>query len=166
MAGRTLTEGEKALAREAFGESIPYEDVRFFNGANGNPAAMAAFRNGNTAITLRRSIYYRTDRYEADFSAAAVDRKGLLIHELTHVWQYKKRGVPSFLARYARDLAACGFKPAKMYEYQPGVTPFRGARIEQQAEMAGDYCVARLTGNAAGEAKLRLNLADSTLYGL
>jgi hypothetical protein len=42
--------------------------VTFVNGAAGNPIAKAAFRNGNGAITLRRTIYFGPAYYPPDFS--------------------------------------------------------------------------------------------------
>jgi hypothetical protein len=53
---RRLTKGEIALGREAFGDSVPLERVTFVDGSGNNPIAKAAFRNGNGAITLRRTF--------------------------------------------------------------------------------------------------------------
>lgn len=163
---RGLTDGEKALVREAFEDRLPYEKIRLIEGASGNPAAMAAFKNGNTAITLRRSVYFRPDRYRADLSAGDPRDKELLLHEMTHIWQYKRLTVPGFLARYAKDLVGAGFKPAAMYRYEPGKTPFKGARLEAQAQMVGDYCEALVTGDTARRDQIALNLKESGLYRL
>ena len=65
---RRLKAGEIALLREAFGDRLAYDGVRLRLGHGGNPAAMAAFRNGNTAITLRRTLYFRI-HYSDDFAA-------------------------------------------------------------------------------------------------
>ena len=125
---RRLTTNEIALLRTAFGDRLPYREVRLRLGHGGNPAAIAAFRNGNTAITLRRRIYFRT-HYSDDFSTGDVRAQSLFHHEMTHIWQYAKLGVPRFLVRYARDLAACRFSPPAMYRYEEGVTAFDGARL-------------------------------------
>ncbi|HYJ81581.1 MAG TPA: DUF4157 domain-containing protein [Allosphingosinicella sp.] len=162
---RALKTAEIDLLEAAFGGRIAYGRVRLRHGHGGNPAAMAAFRNGNTAITLRRSIYFRI-HYSDDFSAADVASRALFHHEMTHVWQYAKLGVPRFLARYARDLAACRFSPSAMYRYEEGVTPFAGARLEAQAEMVGDYCQARLVGDSARMERLERNLKGSGFWGL
>ena len=162
---RRLTTNEIALLGTAFGDRLPYGEVRLRLGHGGNPAAIAAFRNGNTAITLRRSVYFRTD-YSEDFSAADPAAQSLFHHEMTHVWQYAKMGVPRFLALYAADLAACRFSPAAMYRYEEGVTPFAGARLEAQAQMVGDYCHARLVGDVPRQARLARNLRGSGFYGL
>lgn len=162
---RALTAGEIALLREGFGDRIDYERIRLRQGHGRNPTAIAAFRNGNTAITLRRNIYFRA-HYSDDFSEAGVVAQSLLLHEMTHVWQYAKLGAPRFLARYARDLAACRFNARAMYLYEEGETPFARARLEAQAQMVGDYCHAWLVGDVPRLARLARNLKGSGFYGL
>ncbi|HEU0098910.1 MAG TPA: DUF4157 domain-containing protein [Allosphingosinicella sp.] len=162
---RALRTAEIELLKAAFGERLAYGRVRLRHGHGGNPAAVAAFRNGNTAITLRRSIYFRV-HYSDDFSTAGVHAQALFHHEMTHVWQYAKLGVPRFLARYARDLADCRFSPAAMYRYEEGTTPFAGARLEAQAQMVGDYCLATLVGDVSRQARLARNLEGSGFWGL
>ena len=163
---RGLTAGEVALGRAAFGDRVPLDRVIFIDGAAGNPIAKAAFRNGNSAITLRRTIYFGPAYYQPDFSAGKAAAKGLFIHELTHVWQYETLGTAWFFARYARDYAACGCKAWRMYEYEQGKTPFRRARLEAQAEMAGNYAEASADGDIAKMALIAQNLAGSGLFGL
>jgi hypothetical protein len=162
---RRLEAGEIELLRDAWGDRIDLDSVRLRLGHGFNPAALAAFRNGNTAITLRRSIYFRTD-YSDDFAAAGVAAQSLFLHEMTHVWQYATLGVPRFLARYARELAACRFNARAMYRYEEGETPFAPARLEAQAQMVGDYCHARLVGDVSRQARLARNLRGSGIYGL
>lgn len=162
---RGPTIGEIALARQAFGDSVPLERVTFVEGAGRNPIAKAAFRNGNSAITLRRTIYFSPAYYQRDFSAGKAAAKGLLIHELAHVWQYERMGTGWFLARYAREFAAVGCKAWRMYEYEMGKTPFRGAMLEAQAEMAGNYAEAKADGDASRLALLAKNLSGSGLFG-
>jgi hypothetical protein len=163
---RGLTPGEIALAREAFGERVPLEQVTFVEGAGRNPVAKAAFRNGNSAITLRRTIYFGPAYYQPDFSAGKSAAKGLLIHELAHVWQYEKMGTAWFFARYGREYAAAGFKAWRMYEYEIGKTPFRRAMLEAQAEMTGNYAEAKADGDVAKMALVAQNLAGSGFFGL
>ena len=163
---RGLTPGEIALGREAFGQRVPLERVTFVEGAGRNPIARAAFRNGNGAITLRRTIYFSPAYYQDDFAAEKPAAKGLLIHELAHVWQYEKMGTAWFFARYAREYAAAGFKAWRMYEYEVGVTPFSRAMLEAQAEMAGNYAEAKADGDAARMALVATNLSGSGVFGL
>lgn len=163
---RGLTEGEIALAREAFGDRLAYGQIRFVDGAAGNPVAKAAFRNGNTAITLRRAIHFNPAYFLDDFSTAKPAARGLFTHELTHVWQYDRLGTAWFLGKYGVQFCRAGFKAWKMYEYEQGATAFLGAKLEAQAEMAGNYAEAKAEGDAAKMALIAKNLAGSGLFGL
>ena len=137
---RPLTEGEIALCRSIFPEELPYDGVRLCDGPAVNDAAERAFLNGNTAITLRRTIYLKI-LFHADFSAPSVSASArrLFVHEMTHVWQWRRLGVARFLGRYARDLLSCRGNAAAMYRYEADARPFPGCRLEAQAEMVGDY---------------------------
>lgn len=166
MTGRGLTEGEVELARAAFGDRLDDRVIRFVDGAAGNPLAKAAFRNGNTAITLRRTIHFNPAHYLPDFSVAKPAARGLFTHELTHVWQYDRLGTAWFLLLYAAQFARRRGQAWRMYEYRAGVTPFRGAMLEAQAEMAGNYAEAQAAGDAGRMALIARNLDGSGLFGL
>ena len=158
---RPLTAGEIALCRSIYPDALPYEDVRIVDGPLVNDFAEAAFRNTNTAITLRRTIYLRV-HYCPDFSKAGADARRLFVHEMTHVWQWRRLGVFGFLWRYARDFIACRGNAAAMYHYDAASPAFAGSRLEAQAEMVGDYQRAAGEGRALIERKL----AASGFYGL
>ena len=162
---RGLTPGEIALARKAFADKIPYKRVMICRGTAGNPIAWIAFRNGNPAITLGKSIYI-ADGYSEDYSKAGPKGVELLMHELTHVWQYGELGIAPFLLRYVRELAASGFDANATYDYEPGKTPFGGATLEAQAEMIGDYEEAKARGDEEGARLIERNLHKSGLHGL
>ena len=153
---RPLSEGESALVRKAFGDRIDLSRVRICHGSGGNPIAAVALRN-NDAIALIRTIFYRGDPL-ADFSTTP--RKHLLMHEMTHVWQYQTLGVPRFYLRYGREFAARKFNQKAMYAYAAG-DPFGKAMLEAQADMVCDY-----GRNAEGRAKAEASLAGTGLYGL
>jgi hypothetical protein len=53
-----------------------------------------------------------------------------------------------------------------MYRYVPGETRFAQARLEAQAQMVGDYCEARLTGDEARARLIARSLEGSGVYGL
>jgi hypothetical protein len=133
-----MTAGEIALAKTAFGDEPPYDQVRLRRGAGMNAAAAIAFLRRNPAITLVRTIYFKTPWHE-DFSLADENDKADLLHEMTHILQYKRLGVLGFGLRYARELAAHGFKPGTLYDYRKADTKFPKATLEGQAEMVGDY---------------------------
>jgi hypothetical protein len=158
---RGLSDGEIALCRAIFPDALPYESVRLWDGPAVNDAAERAFRHGNTAITLRRTIYFGTD-YAPDFAAADVWSRRLFVHEMTHVWQWKRLGVPLFLLRYARDLIACRGRAPAMYDYADDPRPFARLRLEAQAEMIGDY---QLPGHRH-RALIAAKLAGSGFYRL
>jgi hypothetical protein len=162
---RALAASEIALLKEAFGDRVTYPGVRLRLGHGGNPAAMIAFKNKNTAITLVRSIYFRT-QYGDDFAQGDAAGKALLHHEMVHIWQYATLGVIGFLARYARDLASVGFRPGRLYDYEKGKTPFAEARLEAQAQMVEDYWLALAAGKPGPIADIARNLKGSGFYGL
>jgi hypothetical protein len=161
---RTLTAGEIALARAAFGDKIEYDGVTLSDGPGSQPLAHLAFTKGNPAITVGSTVYFKTD-YCPDFSAPGRNRKSF-IHEMTHVWQYGDLGMPLFFLRYGADLLNVGGDPDAMYVYTHGETRFPDAMIEQQAEMVADYSEAVWTRNAAATALFARNMAESGLYGL
>ena len=135
---RPLTAGEISLCRSVFPDPLPYGEIRLIDGPRANDFAEVAFRNRNTAITLRRTIYFGT-RWCGDYSCADDEGRRLFLHEMTHVWQWQRLGVVGFLARYARDFLACRGNAHAMYRYESDDTPFAASRLEAQAEMVGDY---------------------------
>ena len=164
MAARPLTDGEIALAMPAFGAALDYARVLIVAGWAGNPIVAAAFANGNPAIALGRRIHVQ-GRALAAFGVNE-DGWALLLHELTHVWQYRELGPLRFLLRYAREFARVGFRAPALYSYVPGETRFGEATLEAQAQIVGDYSIARWRGDADALRRLARNLAGSGLYGL
>lgn len=160
---RPLTTKEIALCRAIFPDELPYAAVRLCDGPGGNLAAKMAFGRGNTAITLRRALYFRV-RYCPDFSEGDEKAQHLFIHEMTHVWQWHRLGVVPFLLRYARELLACKGDANAMYKYDRGATPFGEAMLEAQAQMAGDYRWVVVTGDDKEKAQIAKNLAGSGLF--
>ena len=158
---RTLTPGEIALCRRVFPDPLPYEEIRLIDGPRANDFAEAAFRNRNTAITLRRTIWFGV-RWCSDFSEADDEGRRLFLHEMTHIWQWRRLGVFGFLARYARDFVACRGNAPAMYRYEHDAVPFAASRLEAQAEMVGDYQRPRWRHRALIERKL----AGTGFYGL
>jgi hypothetical protein len=164
---RRLSGGEKALVRATFPADIEklIDDVLLSDGAGKNPIPGIAFMNkANHALTFGKTIYFGTG-YAPDFAAAGDSGKGLLLHEMTHVWQYAKHGVPGFLARYTRDFLSVRFNAKRMYEYELRA-PFAKARLEAQAQMVQDYFLARAAGATAKVNDLAASLAGSRMHGL
>jgi hypothetical protein len=138
--------------------------VKVSDGPGSNALAHLAFAKGNPAITIGSTIYFKLD-YCPDLSAPGRNRK-CFIHEMTHVWQYQKMGMPAFFLRYGAEVLQAKGKPDDMYVYAAGTAKFGEAMIEAQAEMACDYGEALWTGNTKRKALLARNLAGSGVYGL
>lgn len=160
---RPLTEGELNMVAAAFGDGLDYSRVRLCQGTGGNPAAHMAFRKpGVDAITLIRTIFFRGGLVP-DFSQGG--DASLLMHEMTHIWQYQRLGVLPFALRYLNELEACNFDRCALYRYECGHTPFAEAKLEAQAQIVQDYGLALGAGRAQQAAELRRNLAGSGLFG-
>jgi hypothetical protein len=117
---RALTEAEKALAREAFGAAIDLAPVRLI----GWP-----FRRAFVAGRWfgRDWIVWPQAQLVADFAVAPVRMQGVLIHELTHVWQ-AQQGVNLLFAK----LKAGDTSASYAYRVEP-TCRWDALNIEQQA---------------------------------
>jgi hypothetical protein len=128
---RTLTGGEAALARTMFGESIDYGRVRLVRGK------WWPFQPRGIVMAPTGSIYFHPldQRWSEDFSKSPLELQGLLIHELTHVWQTQTRG------RFYLPLMR---HPFCRYSYSlvPG-RAFDRYGLEQQAEIVRHAFLAR-----------------------
>ena len=160
---RKLKAGEIALARTAFGDRIDYDEVELSNGPGIQPLAHLAFAKGNPAITVGSTVYFKKG-YCPDFAAPAHNPNSFF-HELTHVWQYQRFGMPAFFGRYGVEFAKVGGDAGKMYRYGDK-EKFKDAMLEAQAQMVGDYGEAVWAKNAARRDKIAVNLAGSGLFGL
>ena len=120
---RSLTAGEIELARSMFGDAIDYARVRIVRGKWWplQPRGIVMAPTGNI------HFHPADQRWSEDFSRTPLELQGLLVHELTHVWQAQTRGrfyLPMMrhpFCRYAYDL-------------RPGWS-FEQYGLEQQAEI-------------------------------
>lgn len=160
---RPLTPGEAKRVAAAFGGELPAQALRFVPGPGRSALAAMAFKKGNPAITVGRTVYLRPDRYRADLATTAEDIE-LLVHECTHVVQYGRHGFVRFFARYGVDLCRCGFSPRRLYEFAKRDTVFATETLEGQAQMAGVLAWARETG--ADRRDLERRMAGSRIFGL
>ena len=80
---RAMTEGEIALARSVFGNAIDYSRVTL------RRRKWAFFQPRETTMAPRGHLHFhpKASAYCDDFASQGIVRQGLLIHELTHVWQ-------------------------------------------------------------------------------
>lgn len=160
---RGLTIGERKLLSDIFRDSLNYDRIKLQDGAGRNPLALIALRSAkNWAMTYLSTIHYNKGHYREDFSVGEDRYKALLVHEVTHVWQYARLGLVAFGLRYGWNFVSCEFDQDRLYDYD-AKTEFASATLEAQAEI-----VARswsLGGKPGGEA-LKAKLLGTGIYGL
>jgi len=124
---RSMTEGEKILAKTVYTDAIDYKKVKIFNESWTflQPTDRAMAPNGN--------IYYAKGNadYSRDFSAKKnIHKQATFIHELAHVWQHQKGVNVIVNGIFQRD-----------YDYLPltSKTKFYKLGIEEQAQLIRDY---------------------------
>lgn len=117
---RALTPAEAALARAAFGAALRLDTVRLIGWPFRRAFVAGRWFGRDWIVWPRRDLI-------ADFTAASVHAQGVLIHELTHVWQ-AQQGVNLLWAKLkAGDTAAS-------YAYEAVATcRWEDLNIEQQA---------------------------------
>lgn len=167
---RPLTQREMALVQEAFGDRVPPARVRIVPGPGFSKIALAAFINGNPAITLGNTIFLKPglDWLRPAELPQTMGGLRLLVHEWTHVIQYATMGYAAFARRYAAELRSHGGSADRLYEYKTRNLPFSGETLEGQAEIVGDLAGAsrgRTPADAAQAQMLRAKLRGTGIYG-
>jgi len=137
---RPLTPGEVDLARGIFGDAIDYAAVEI------RRRKWFPLQPKRITMAPRGHLHFHPEgsAYCDDFSREGLLRQGLLIHELTHVWQAQTRG--SWYLVLNRH-------PFCRYDYalQPG-RPLNSYGIEQQAEIVRHAFLLRHGASLAGVA--------------
>ncbi len=129
---RHLTEGERALAREVFGDGIRLQRVRLLS----LPWWGRAFVPGAGLI-----VWPAAEAMD-DFSAAPLHVQAALVHELVHVWQAQHGTWLPWAKIRAGDKAGS-------YAYDLDRQPdFAALNIEQQAMVIEDAFAASRGGSA------------------
>ena len=143
LQGRPLTRGETEMARSVFGDTVDYSKVHVYNGPPKVAGIFRLTKTGLAAITPNGDIYIvEKDAQLGDLSQASPEKRKMLIHEMTHVWQHQ-HGV-----NVEADGVFLFFKSSmnydKAYAYDiNGKQKFRQLNIEQQAHMVEDYFALR-----------------------
>lgn len=121
MDHRSLTDAEIALARSVFSDAIDYARIKVFARKwwPFQPRQVAMAPDGNLWFSPKGTLYC------ADFCERTLERQGLFIHEMTHVWQHQQ-GINLILRRHA----FCRYD----YALKPGWTLTQYG-LEQQAEI-------------------------------
>lgn len=88
---RALTQGEIALAHEAFGQAIRLDTVRLIAWPFARAFVAGRWFGRDWIVWPHRAL-------AEDFTKGPVRTQGVLVHELTHVWQ-AQQGVNLLLAK-------------------------------------------------------------------
>ncbi len=125
LKSRSMTEGEKKLARTIFKERINYERIKVIDGAY--------IPTSRPHVSPSGDIYYPGGSYMSDFSTADHVTKAVFMHELTHVYQYQ-----------IETYSLLSFIFDRNYEYTliPGKS-FGEYGLEQQGQIVEDYYLMR-----------------------
>lgn len=83
---RGLTGGEVAMLRQVFGSAVDYGSVKLHNHGYW---MLLGFQPDNTATAPNGEIYLPGELFSPDFSLEGLGDQHLLVHEMTHVWQYQ-----------------------------------------------------------------------------
>jgi hypothetical protein len=140
---RCLTRGEIALARSVFGDAIDYAPVRLLR------RRWFPFQRKDVVMAPMGHIHFHPGGpyWTEDFAAAPARRQGLLIHELTHVWQSQTRGRWYLvLMRHPFCRYRYGFDPCRRFE---------DYGLEQQAEIVRHVFLLRRNEYVEGAPPLR-----------
>lgn len=125
---RSLTGGEIAMLRQVFGNALDYSSVKLHNHGYW---LLFGFQPDNTATAPNGEIYLPGDLFREDFSTEPNDRSRLLVHEMTHVWQYQL-GYPLKRIRTPR--------PNMSYDYTLDPTKrLCDYNMEAQGNLIADY---------------------------
>ena len=120
---RHLTPGEVGIARTVFGDALDYAPIKL------RRRKWFPLQPRNITMAPRGHLHFHPDgsAYCDDFANESLIKQGLLIHELTHVWQTQTRGDWYLVLNR---------HPWCKYEYSlmPG-QPLAKYGIEQQAEI-------------------------------
>ena len=125
---RYLTDGELALARSVFGDSLKLDSVQL---------KTAWWILKHYAVSPNGNIYFHPADWVTDFSQCSLAKQSWLIHELTHVWQ---------LQHGLKVVRGAIINRRYDYVLEAGKSFFNYG-IEQQARMVQDYFVRRHHGH-------------------
>lgn len=137
---RPLTAAERTLAEGMFGMAIDLDPVRI------RRRKWWPLQPRETVMAPRGHLYFHPEGhcYCPCFGAGGASGQGLLLHELTHVWQHQS-GINLLLRRHPFSRYDYSFRPGK---------PFARYGIEQQAEIVRHVFLMRLGYHLPGKPPL------------
>lgn len=134
---RSLTPGERAMARSMFHDALNLGAVRLVRGR------WWPFQPRDTVMAPTGRVHFhpRGGLWSDDFAARPLGEQALLMHELTHVLQAQQHG------KYYLPLMR---HPFCRYRYRPDpARPFARYGLEQQAEIVRHAFLLRRGGGEA-----------------
>ena len=153
MGERNLTQGEIALVRKIFKNSINYKNVKVHN------EKYAFFQPSRSGMTPNGEIYI-ADIYKQDYSAANNYLKAFFIHEMVHVWQYQLKILNPVTAAIGESIKHL-FDYSKAYEYElVEGQDILDYNIEQQAAIIEDYYRINFANIKPYAGRMKNNIAD------
>jgi type VI secretion system secreted protein VgrG len=120
---RSLNETELQLAEKIFASSVDFEEVRI---NEGGPLTWVYI-----GVTTGYTISF--PRGEYDFNAPK--DQALLMHELTHVWQYERIGISYMFRALWEEITQ---PDAYVVHYDPAMA-FLDYDLEEQCEIVAEY---------------------------
>jgi hypothetical protein len=129
MPTRTLTDGEKALLKSVFGDTLPYDTQEITTNDSNLGGA------GNS-ITPLGTPHFSTQIWVDDFSDPAANR-WTFVHEFGHVWQYRF-GTQPIIGALANEATFSNYDDSYPYDLTTS-TNFLDYNIEQEASIVADY---------------------------
>ena len=146
---RGLVKAEIASAREIFGDVLDYSRIKIFDRPSYAtiPFKLVLGFQG-IAETPNGNIYYEySNRYGADMTRDP-EKLSILLHELTHAWQYQTR--TGLLLSAIREYFDAGSNYKALYLYDINDDKgFSESGIEQKASIVEDYHALRSSFHAA-----------------
>ncbi len=125
--GRSLYESERQIVRDIFGNSVDAQRV-----------SVVEARVANAPTTLGNQI-----RITPGFDFLTEDNKAVLIHEMTHIWQYQTHGsgyITDALYHQLSSMIQTGTRNAAYMNYELDDTrDFSTYSAEEQATIIEDY---------------------------
>lgn len=147
---RRLHPQEIRAAEHVFGYTFPYEDVRVYE--NSPFAAFLVSLSNRVHLPQDRGLgvtVFNTIHFSVQLEPDHADIPWL-IHEMTHVWQYRQYG-PRYLVDALQAQAEFGHGA---YEFREGVAqgrPWERFNPEQQADIARAFYKALVQGQDVAE---------------
>ena len=141
---RGLTAGEITMLRQVFGAAVDYSAVKIHNHGYW---LFFGFQPADTATAPDGEIYMPADLFSKDYSSELNDRQHLLVHEMTHVWQFQL-GYPVKRVRAPR--------PNMSYAYDLGSNrTLRDHNMEAQGNLIADYFLVKFRADQPNIAEIR-----------